>query len=489
MKKFLTLLITVLFASTVLASCDAGPDAQPPPPPPVDHCNIVGAGEINVTPGLTGFCDTFNQVERGGRNGDILDSKWTGFRINQATNPGIGQVNNFAPANNLQLCMDDLPSPAFDIDRNGNPYFGVPPHDFYVCGSSSADGTSHAYMPDGSSGMEPNHWMDAMDDNDQYVAQGIRGLQPFDFAGRTGTITFNVDAKTEGAHSAWPEVWLTPDPIQLPHDDFPGSHEFPREGVGFQFAADWCGNNGKFNVGARNVSSAAGIRFVEEFHNYTETDHSALFSPCYTTESDMANHIEIKISQTHAAVYGSNDDGSNFRLLYQTDFDTPLNFTRGYVSFEHSQYAANKFNDMQQTTYHWHALGWDGPVIPANRSSQLDDANVARPDGTFNLGYQTPTATFNMPFVYSQPAASQAYIVYSVYWYSSPETLHTILNGHDYTTTDPDPNTPGHAYQWHYIVQPVNVADVQDYNQVQITNTGCTDNCPTVANVDLELVP
>ena len=33
--------------------------------------------------------------------------------------------------------------------------------------------------------------------------------QPFNFAGRTGTISFDVSNDTQGSHGAWPELWVT----------------------------------------------------------------------------------------------------------------------------------------------------------------------------------------------------------------------------------------------------------------------------------------
>ncbi|WP_410959388.1 hypothetical protein, partial [Salmonella sp. SAL4433] len=33
--------------------------------------------------------------------------------------------------------------------------------------------------------------------------------QPFDFAGRTGTVSFDISNDTAGTHAAWPEFWMT----------------------------------------------------------------------------------------------------------------------------------------------------------------------------------------------------------------------------------------------------------------------------------------
>ena len=57
-----------------------------------------------------------------------------------------------------------------------------------------------------------------------------------------------------------------------------------------------------------------------------------------------------------------------------------LNFTRGYVHFQHSQYDSEKFNSTDTMTYHWHAIGFDGPIFAPDRSYEVPDA--LRPDPT-----------------------------------------------------------------------------------------------------------
>ena len=62
------------------------------------------------------------------------------------------------------------------------------------------------------------------------------------------------------------------------------------------------------------------------------------------------------------------------------------------------------------------------------------------------------------------------------------------INGVD--RTQADPNSDGtNGYAWRYVVQPVSLADLHNgLDTVALQNTGCADQCPTVANVDLELV-
>ena len=326
---------------------------------------------------------------------------------------------------------------------------------------------------------ESNHWMEGMADGGAYVLNSLRARQPFDFAGRTGNVVFDVDAKTEGSHSFWPEVWLTDEPVQGPHQDFPGTHMYPRNGIEFLFNADWC-------PGATQSHNA--LRQIVVFNNYQPTIYDFLYSPCFTTQDDMANHFALQISSNHIDVWASDAGGGNFQKVVGTDVAT-LPLTRGYLSFQHAQYAADKFNSTDTMTYHWHALGFDGPVLPADRGYEVRDALQKQPDGTINLGYQTPTTTFSLPNV-DLTHVAKAYLTYDVYWFSSPKTLKATINGVDRAVSDPNPDWQRFgSYQWRYIVQPVALSDLHPgTNTVAIKNTGCSDQCPTVANIDLELV-
>jgi hypothetical protein len=411
---------------------------------------------------FTTFCDAFQTLNPGGRSGDLDETKWSFSRVQQNTNPTQGLVNNYAPVN-ADFCITKQ--------------VRLADNDSFICGAQFG---------------ESNHWMEAMNDNEQYASQGARILQPFDFANRTGTIDFSVDAKSEGTHSSWPDIFIAADPVQQPHEDFPGTHIYPREGVQISLNADWCPGQYTGNKATQTFTSNA-VRDINVYDNYQESQSNDHSSSCFSTAPDMANHFQIRISQTRVEVWASNDDGSNFSLRLARNVN--LGFTRGYVSFEHAQYNADKFNDMNPTTYHWHAISFDGPVLPLDRDYQVPDALVPRPDGTVNLGYQTPTQTFSLPGG-NPSGASKAYVTANVYWYSSPLALTVTVNGHAYTAPAPDPNTNqdpfgvSHRYQWSYILLPVNLADLAaGTNTVQIANTGCSDQCPTVANVDLEVVP
>jgi len=414
-----------------------------------DQCNL---------PQLA-FCDTFQTIVGGGREGDLDPTKWSFTRVSEQNNPSQGLVDNYAPSL-AQFCKTTK--------------LVQPDGDSFICGAQF---------------NESNHWMESMDDNGQYVMNSNRIRQPFDFANRTGNIVFDVDAKTEGNHSFWPEVWITDQPVQGPHTDHPATHVYPRNGIGFVFNADWCGSPSASGVGMAAPTGNA-LREIDVFANYVETVIPFIgTSPCFTTQADMANHFQLKISQSHVEVWASDAGGMNFRQVNSVDLPA-LPFSRGYLSFEHAQYNSAKFNSTNTMTYHWHAIGFDGPVLPLDRSYEVPDALAPVPDGTVNLGYEVPTKAFQLAGVDLSNVA-QAYLTYSTYYFSAPKTITATINGTSRSFADPNPDAASAGgYQWRYSVQPVALADLhQGTNTVTFSTPSCGGGmCPTLANIDLELV-
>jgi hypothetical protein len=392
------------------------------------------------------FCDTFQTIVGGGREGDADPAKWSFTRASQNNNPAQGLVNNYLPFN-AEFCMTHQ--------------IRVPDNDSFICGQQFG---------------ESNHWMEGMDDGGQYVMNSMRSRQPFDFAGRTGNVVWDVDAKTEGSHSFWNEIWLTDEPVQGPHLDHPGTHIYPRNGMMLLFDADWCG--------PLNQTQNA-LREIVVFQNYQPTTYTVR-SSCFATQDDHANHFQLKVSQNHIEVWASDAGGANFRQLAAQDLPS-LPLTRGYLSFQHAQYNAAKFNSTNTMTYHWHAIGFDGPVLPTDRGYEVPDALQNRSDGTYNLGYQTPTGAFSFSNV-NLANVKTAYLTYDVFWFASNRAMTATINGVDRTA--PDPNADGaNSYAWRNMMQPVALSDLHNgSNTVSFKPTNCSDQCPTIANVDLELV-
>ena len=60
-------------------------------------------------------------------------------------------------------------------------------------------------------------------------------MQPFDFAGRTGVVAFDVSDNTQGAHAAWPSFALTDQPVPAPVRLLPAVADNARNSIGVEF--------------------------------------------------------------------------------------------------------------------------------------------------------------------------------------------------------------------------------------------------------------
>ena len=116
---------------------------------------------------------------------------------------------------------------------------------------------------------ESNHWMETIYDNGSYVMDSNRILQPFDFADRTGTFDFSVDAEVHG------RAWLMDRGLahrktrcsrRIPTSRAP--HLYPKNGIGFEFDMPEACQSG---YGPTRNS----LRVVDEFRDYVDTAHTS----------------------------------------------------------------------------------------------------------------------------------------------------------------------------------------------------------------------
>lgn len=392
--------LAALALAVLLPLALAGPASADPTPP------TLGGDMLNCFLPSAAFCDDFSEGAYTGsaanRGGDLDPTRWSVARETEAVNPGQGQYQTFSPTT-AQFCQ--------------TPLTGVlPDHDSFMC-----DGTNGTTTAD--QGTEDMHWMTAMNDAGNYATISARALRPFDFAGRTGTISFMVDAKTRGGHSTWAGVTLADDPIPDAHGLHPGVDSPPRDGFEINFDAG-CGTPASVDPAdgaALSDYPQTTVGDVRLFSDYQERDWSPQdlgTLPCVAAQDDHPNLIRVQVSQASLDVWMA-DAIQNMQpgmpmtpppLKHILHLDQAsgwsLATTRGYVGFDQSQYFGAKFNGTSERTYHWHALGFDGPVLPADRDYEVPDSLQPRSDGSVNLGYLLPHAPFALTGV--DPAGAAA---------------------------------------------------------------------------------
>ena len=290
-------------------------------------------------------------------------TKWATARLSaEISTSGWGTANPVSPA----------PVPQC---RSGIAQTSVfPPNDTLICDPS---------------GTKPQQLMTAVSIQG-YGVNSYMPRQPFDFAGRTGKIDFDVDAAVAGGFI---EIELTDD--AMPATTFREFQNFevgpvPKNGTSLKFL-NACGDTSVSPVNTMVYNNYVGVIVTPTF------DHA---NGCVAVSQGSLNHFEVQVSQTHVDVFGSDfspDNGQtfpNYKLLYSANINLP--FTRGYVHFNAKNHASVKYGFGPDVVYHWDNLGFDGPVIPAPGAYEIPDntTTTTAPAGVVqNLGYQLLDST------------------------------------------------------------------------------------------------
>jgi hypothetical protein len=215
--------------------------------------------------------------------------------------------------------------------------------------------------------------------------------------------------------------------------------------------------------------------------------------------------VQIKVSTTHLDVYVS-DAGTNvLKHIFSTALTPPLLFSLGYVHFEHAQYNAAKEGAGSMQTYHWHDMGFDGPIHARLRAYDLPDAlTPSTTDYATNghmgsgpalqLGYfLTPAGLTDAngrsvaPLILPRVDLSNALgaSLNLGYWDSDARTkLQYSLNGgpwQSYANPDGQPTT-----SWHSLHIPLDLASLQQGRNT-IALRASNGSAAAVAQGDLSL--
>jgi hypothetical protein len=448
----------------------------------LDGGGIAPAGTGPCQLNQPAFCDAFETASPGGRAGDLDDSQWTLARISTDNNPSQGQLNEW-PSATSEAC--------------GKMVTGVvPDNDIFFC-SPGANGT----------GQMNNTY----NDGSGFVLQSYRIRRPFDFAGRTGVIALDVSGKaqTPTGHGWWWNVFLADEPVPAPYQQGGAIALYVKHGVGFEFEGDvvQCHNNN--NASLNSLSTI----YIED--NYAIT-HSYYMTnvPCFQTNPDQFNHVELHVNQSSVSVFVSDANAPATLRLIASVTGLSLPFTRGYVSLQHTHYNAYKeepngasaTGNPPYTTYHWDNVGFDGPVLPMPRAYEVPDTllpskpfppaangTVLFPNPVVNTGYQLGksgmlAANGGSPVTATLTGvdltnATDAVLTLNAWYFTSSDSLSYRFNGGTWRTFNhPFPTSDNGARA---ISIPVQMSDLQAGNNA-LEMTSASGNV-VMANADLTI--
>ncbi|MCU1501938.1 MAG: hypothetical protein JWM12_1292 [Ilumatobacteraceae bacterium] len=430
-------------------SASAGPPDDESPAGPATRTAVVGGATCGLSE--PAFCETFDVPHNGGtRTGDLDPVLWGVSRLADA-NPGQA-ANNIVSAH---------------LDGCGAQGATPPPQDVRIC-----DG----------------QMVEAVNDGGGVANLDTYPKQPFHFAGRTGTVVFDVSADSQGSHAAWPEFLITDDPI-------PGA----RRSISFQpppHAQNEIGFSIDAGCNGQDATTVVGVIFLTVDGVYSELQNSR--PNCIAKGSRTAmNHFEVQLSQDHIEVWGTDAGSTTLKQLAVEDIALAPTFKQGLVWLNDVHYNARKAVEpcacgtQFDHTFAWDNLGFDGPKTYRDLGYDVADAHAKtsnrsiQGDAQIRQGYdigKDPT-TFTLTGVRWDQTPTKAKVVLNVYSFERTPTS-VRLNGHDVVVSDWRPTDS--AYAWRSLSIEVPVADVvQGDNKLTLTSDS---ESTIIANVSLILV-
>jgi hypothetical protein len=287
------------------------------------------------------FCDTFESgPAQGGRSGELDPARWSVVRGSPYNSANFDDAFRIGPAL-IGTCRADLSNARV-----------LPDSDVLVCDPIPTIPTRHVLATTAAQ---------------NYGLSTYRIRQPFDFAGRTGTIKLDMDLTNNGL-GGWPALIIAEDPSPAPSFDWQERGSGPRNGIEIEFGTGWC--NDHHTVEA----------IVYTFADYVQTAHVPSFDCAIahaTTAPDALNHVEVYLTQSHVEVFTSDTspDGVTFpnpHLLWAGDVS--LAFSRAYVSLALRNHATMKYWAGSAATVRWDNVGFDGPVVTGWREYSAPDS-------------------------------------------------------------------------------------------------------------------
>jgi hypothetical protein len=200
-----------------------------------------------------------------------------------------------------------------------------------------------------------NHLMTVMKAG--YGVISLMPRQPFDWAGRTGTFEFEVNAYAFGRE--WWDIYFVPEDEMLleivDRNEGGSGEQMPLRAVKFSF-----------NSGSPQVTIIDGFQTVWSWTSWQRFPNEFPNDPALT-DPRIRRTVSLQLSANGWSFAIEKADGTAWK--FSGAFPTPLSFTRAQARIEHHAYNPTKDGiagtPWSQFTYHWDNIRFDGPVVPA----------------------------------------------------------------------------------------------------------------------------
>jgi hypothetical protein len=331
------------------------------PPPQVPPRFVPGDCNLDAP----AFCETFEKEFPGGRGGPLDEKEWSVARWGLPMTGGFRVFSRRAATS----VDEGVNTPSFC----GTPFDKVlPPDDLRLCEGVDAGGFASKQLHE------------VFNDDDSFAFTSLRLRQLFDFTNRTGTIVFDVDAKRNvnfDAHGWWIELWITPEPVPMPYHGAPTVASYARRALGFQVApvSPECFHQ------EQPVCNQVGRVVIQKDYKITR-DAPIETAKGFSTADGKLNRFKVLLSRERAELWASNVDSKGELSRVATVENLDLDWTRGYIHFQHAKYNAGKVQASSSQTYRWDNIAFDGPTYETPRG--FDALDAADPLGTDEIPVQ-----------------------------------------------------------------------------------------------------
>lgn len=191
------------------------------------------------------------------------------------------------------------------------------------------------------------HFMTVIEDG-QFGLGVTRLHQPFDFAGREGRISFDVDLKTSARR--YVRLTVSPELTKVLTDDRAKQYRRPENGFDLWFV------NGRFYGSVIKNGSE-----VDSFFPYTS----------YRGQDNVRDTVDVYTSRNRIRVVVNGTEMINESV-------TDLGFDRAYVYLTQASYNPCKDGECAENLqmFHWDNVAFDGPVLPKNSLTPAGSRDV-----------------------------------------------------------------------------------------------------------------
>src|SRR5262249_20735558 len=125
------------------------------------------------------------------------------------------------------------------------------------------------------------------------------------------TIVFDVSNNSQGSHAAWPELWLSDQPVPDPFTHEGSWQSFPRNGFGLRFSG--CTDSSGQGATCSQGNGSVGVDSAVVISNYAGNDSFTGgglqvigYGSVKESQPGQMNHYEIQVSKNDIEVYATN---------------------------------------------------------------------------------------------------------------------------------------------------------------------------------------